>query len=221
MKIEKYILVLALSSVATVTCTSEEEEEPVVEVKESPEFNGSGDRDIRDSWFSTDVAYGNNLQMLSYRQLNNEVDRALDNTPWLDDADVDQWPGAIGRFRGANFTTRFVDDRLPSQQWLVSARKMAFSVCQRRVSAEAGVAQEDRVVFDVVDPAETIDLDASETEGQIQSLYKRFFQTGEISDDDLSTSLELLGELQTEAGAPDAWMGLCVANLTSIRFLTF
>lgn len=206
---------------AVLGCNNEEGPEEIPPEPESPEFDGSGDRDIRESWFASEVPFDRNVQLLSFTQLRNEVDRALDNTPWLGESNEDLWPGALGSFRGANYTTRFQNQRQPSQQWLVNARRMAFSVCGARTLQESGLAQADRVVYDAVDPADPIVTAEDDVAEQVRSLHARFYRTRNVTDDDLQTSLTLLEELQDEAGPADAWSGLCVAYLTSMRFLSF
>jgi hypothetical protein len=180
------------------------------------ELEGAGGRDLTEYWPNISVPFGENTKMLIFEQIRTEVMRATGRS-WLVSG-VDQWEANRGVLGGADYVRSFMDDRTPSQQKLVTIRKMAFTVCGDVVTAEAGQAT--RTVFAAVDPAVTIDTNSAIVTTQVQALWKRFF-LATPSAADVTESLSALGSLQTMSNSREAWRGLCAGYLSSLRFLTY
>jgi hypothetical protein len=181
------------------------------------QLEGAGGRSITEYWPSIEIPLSENTRMLSFDMMRNEVMRATGHS-WVVDGQ-DMWERNRGALGGADYQTTFVDDLTPSQQRIVLWRKMAFQVCTDLVDDEAGASS--RLVFLDVDPAASFDPASSAVQRQILALFRRFF-LADAEDQDVADARELLQALAP--GGQDgrtAWRGLCVAYLSSMRFLTY
>jgi len=181
---------------------------------EDDRLEGAGGRDLTEHWPTIEVPYSQNTKMLSFAQMQNEVQRATGRS-WVVDGQ-DQWEANRGVFGGADYIETWSVDRQPSQQKLVTWRKMAFTVCGAAVAADAG--SDERSLFVAVDPATPID--PATATPQIVELFSRFFLEAP-SQAEIDTALTALTDLEALQNARQAWRGLCAAYLSSQRFLTY
>lgn len=178
------------------------------------ELAGAGGRDLTEYWPDIDLPYSQNTKMLSFEQMRNEVQRATGRS-WREDGQ-DQWEAHRGVLGGADYIDIWAVDREPSQQKLVTWRKMAFRVCGAAVNADAGAP--DRTLFVAVDPGAAID--PATAAPQVEQLFARFFLEAP-SQTEVDQAIAALSEMETLANARQAWRGLCAAYLSSQRFLTY
>ena len=165
---------------------------------------------ISDGWSTAPVRYGDNVKMLSYVQMQAEVARAT-GVVWSG------WANSRAVFGGADFVTTYADDRTPSGTKLVTWRKMAFDVCARMLTTEASTPS----LFSAVSPTAAIRADDAKVAAQVRLVFTRFFLEDPTAAD-VDASIKALGDTVAAGGsAEDAWTGLCVGYLSSMRFLTY
>jgi hypothetical protein len=165
---------------------------------------------ISDGWETAAVPYGDNVKLLSYAQMQSEVERAT-GVVWPD------WAANRVVFGGADYVTTFSDDRTPSGTKLLTWRKMAFDVCGTMIGAEAAKPS----LFTAISPTVAISASDPKVAAQVKLVFARFFLENPAQAD-VDASTKALGDLIAAGGSPqDAWTGLCVGYLSSMRFLTY
>jgi hypothetical protein len=165
---------------------------------------------ISDGWPNAAVPYGDNVKMLNYAQMQEEVLRAT-GVVWPD------WAANRLVFGGADFAVTYADDRTPSATKLVTWRKMAFDVCTMMVKAEAAKPS----LFTAIAPDAAISQTDPKVTAQVKLVFARFFLEDPVQAE-VDVSVKGLVDTLSVGGAPaDAWTGLCVGYLSSMRFLTY
>lgn len=165
---------------------------------------------VSDSWEVASVHAGNNLKMLNFAQMQSEVLRATGVTysAWGDNRVV---------FGSPDFKTSYLEDRLPTATKILTWRKIAYSVCGDMIANEKATP----ALFSSIAPTAAIDAADSKVVAQVKAIFTKFFleppTTGEVA-----VSTKALADSIAAGGAPtDAWKSLCVAYLSSMRFLTY
>ncbi len=183
-----------------------------------PRLKGAGGRDVTEFWDLLAVPLSENVKMLAFNMMANEVKRATAGLTWTVSG-VDQWEKNRAAFGGADYVSSFSEDITPSQQKLVLWRRMAYQVCQDAVTRDA--AKTTRVLFTDVDPAAAISTSNAQVVAQVKGLYTRFF-FDPPSETEVTSSLELLNAAFVDGNDPkEAWRALCVGYLGSMKFLTY
>lgn len=165
---------------------------------------------VSDDWQEAAVPYGDNVKTLNFEQLQAEVVRATGVTT------ID-WDSKQATFGGADYVSTFQEDRTPSATKMVALRKIAFDACTALLTKESSK----QTLFSAISPKTAINATDPNVAAQVKLIFTRvFFEEPEAADVDAST--QALADL-TAAGATsvDAWTGLCVGYLSSMRFLSY
>ena len=178
---------------------------------EDDELFGAGGRDLTEFWISVPIPHSQNTKNLNFSMMRSKVERATGLT-WA------QWEQSKQTFGAPDYIENWHEDRFVSQQKLTRWRTMAMDICEELVAQDAGKGN--RNYFTIVDPAENIDVTANPVKQQIDAMHQRMFLE-KVSATDLQESLALLSELQAEDSSELAWQGLCVAYISSMRFLSY
>jgi hypothetical protein len=165
---------------------------------------------ISDGWAEAPVPYGDNVKMLNFPQMRAEVRRATG-------VDWPSWAQNRVAFGGADYVATFQDDRTPSATKLVTWRKMAFEVCTTLTNAEASAPS----LFSAISPTAPIAANDPKIAAQVKLVFTRFF-LDDAGANDVVASTKALTDIVDAGGSPiEAWTGLCVGYLSSMRFLTY
>lgn len=165
---------------------------------------------ISDGWAEETVPHGNNLKMLNFKQMQSEVLRATSITS-------KEWATLRTAFGAPDFVNSFSEDRVPSATKILTWRRLAFSVCGSMISKETATP----ALFSSIAPSAAIDATNPRVTEQITAVFTKVFQAPP-SADEVSLSTQMLVDAVAAGGTPaEAWTGLCVAYLSSMRFLTY
>lgn len=165
---------------------------------------------ISDGWEIAPVRHGNSLKMLKFSQMKNEVLRATTVA-------YAKWDALRPTFGVPDFATRFDEDRTPTATKIVMWRKVAYSVCKDMVAKE----QKTPAIFSSISPSATIGAEDPAVAKQVEIIFTRFFLEPP-SPDAVSQSIKTLTGIVAKGGSPtEAWGSLCMAYLSSMRFLTY
>lgn len=165
---------------------------------------------ISDDWEVASVRLGNNLKMLSFSQMQAEMLRAttIEYANWAENRAV---------FGSPDFKTSFLEDRTPTATKILTWRKIAFDVCGAMVKKETSTP----ALFSSISPTATISAEDPKVAAQITAMFKKFFLERPTSAD-VEASTKALVDTVAAGGPPtEAWSSLCVAYLSSMRFLTY
>lgn len=165
---------------------------------------------ISDDWEVAPVRLGNNLKMLNFAQMQSELLRATSVA-------YGDWAENRAVFGAPDFKTSFQEDRTPTATKILTWRKIAFSVCGEMVKNETTTP----VVFSSIAPTAAISADDPKVKAQITAIFTKFFLEPPAPAD-VDASAKALVDTVAAGGPPaEAWTGLCVAYLSSMRFLTY
>lgn len=165
---------------------------------------------ISDGWELASVRGGNNLKMMNFAQMQSEVLRATSVA-------YDNWAQYRLVFGAADFRESFQEDRTPTATKVLTWRKIAFSVCASMVTKETTRP----VLFASISPTANISSSDPRVVAQVRAIFtKFFFEPPTLKEVDAST--RALVNTVAAGGTPSqAWSNLCVAYLSSMRFLTY
>lgn len=165
---------------------------------------------ISDNWDEAPVRLGNNLKMLSFAQMQSEVLRATTIA-------YDGWAQNRAVFGAPDFTTTFFEDRTPTATKILTWRKIAFAVCGSMVQKESATP----ALFTSISPTAAIDVANAKVGDQVKAMFTKFFLEAPTSEE-VEASTKALADTVAAGGSPaEAWSNLCVAYLSSMRFLTY
>ncbi len=175
------------------------------------ELIGAGGRDLTEYWVSVPIPHSQNTKNLNFQMMGNKVKSATG---------LNCGPSEQSRqtFGAPDYIENWSEDRVINQQKINGWRAIVMECCEELVTQDAGKAN--RSYFTVIDPAANINIAAIPVTQQIDAMHQRMFLE-EVSTSDLQESLTLLSELQTEESPEIAWQGLCVAYMSSMRFLSY
>lgn len=165
---------------------------------------------ISDGWELASVHGGNNLKMMNFAQMQSEVLRATS-------INYSQWEKHRTVFGAADFKSSFAEDRLPTATKVLTWRKIAFAVCGEMVKQETATPK----LFSSIAPTAAIKADDPKVIDQVKAMFTKFFFEPPTAKE-LEVSTAALAKTVAAGGGPsDAWSNLCVAYLSSMRFLTY
>lgn len=165
---------------------------------------------ISDDWEKAPVRLGNNLKMLNFAQMQSEVLRATSIA-------YDGWAENRAVFGGPDFKTTFQDDRTPTATKILTWRKIAFSVCASMITKETTTP----ALFASIAPTAAISAADPKVGDQVTAMFTKFFLEAPSSVE-VEASTKALTDTVAAGGSPvEAWGTLCVAYLSSMRFLTY
>lgn len=165
---------------------------------------------ISDAWEVETVPHGNNLKMLNFVQMQSEVLRATSITS-------KEWAGLRTAFGAPDFVNSYEEDRTPTATKILTWRKLAFSVCGSMITNETATP----ALFTSITPTAAISASDSRVTEQVTAVFTKFFQDPPTADE-VALSTKMLTDVVAGGGKPgEAWTGLCVAYISSMRFLTY
>lgn len=172
--------------------------------------SGSTTNVVSDSWYEAPVRFGNTLKMLNFEQLKSELAAVTG-------ADSTELASAGAAFGAANYKTVFQDDRTPTSSKLIAYRKIAYKMCTEMITREGNT----RALFSEVAPSAAISAQDPKVAAQVKKIFARVFLE-EPTQVEIDHSTNALGQFVAEGSSPaEAWTGLCVGYLSSMRFLTY
>ena len=172
--------------------------------------SGSTTNVVSDSWYEAPVRFGNTIKMLNFEQLKSELAAVTG-------ADSTELASAGAAFGAANYKTVFQDDRTPTSSKLIAYRKIAYKMCGEMVKREGNT----RALFSEIAPSAAINAEDPKVAAQVKKIFARVFLE-EPTQVEIDHSTKALGQFVAEGLSPaDAWTGLCVGYLSSMRFLTY
>lgn len=165
---------------------------------------------ISDGWEEASVRGGNNIKFLNFTQMQAEMLRATS-------INYDKWEANRNVFGAADFRSSFEEDRTPTTTKIMTWRKIAFAVCGQMIKKEMTTPN----LFASISPAAAIDIADSKVVDQVKAVFTKFF-FDPPSSKELEMSTKALAATIAAGGKPsEAWANLCVAYLSSMRFLTY
>lgn len=172
--------------------------------------SGSTTNVVSDSWYEAPVRFGNTIKMLNFEQLKSELSAVTG-------ADSTELASAGAAFGAANYKTVFQDDRTPTSSKLIAYRKIVYKMCTEMIKREGNT----RALFSEVAPSAAISAQDPKVAAQVKKIFARVFLE-EPTQVEIDHSTKALGQFVAEGSSPaDAWTGLCVGYLSSMRFLTY
>ncbi len=165
---------------------------------------------ISDGWETASVHGGNNLKMMNFEQLQAELLRATSIT-------YSKWEENRLVFGGADYKTSFQEERTPTATKILTWRKITYSVCTDMIAKETTTPK----LFLAIAPNAAIDPADPKVTAQVTAIFtKFFFEPPNAQELDVSTAT-LAKSVAAGGGPSDAWINLCVAYLSSMRFLAY
>lgn len=165
---------------------------------------------ISDGWEVASVHAGNNMKMLNFTQMQSEVLRATGIT-------YSGWTDSRVVFGAPDFKTSFQEDRTPTATKILTWRKIAFSVCGDMIKKETTTP----TLFSAIAPTAAIDAADSKVVAQVTAVFTKFFLEPPVSAEVEASTKALVDTVAAGSTPGEAWTNLCVAYLSSMRFLTY
>lgn len=178
------------------------------------EVVGAGGRAIGSTWDNIDVPFSKNTKMLNFSMMKSEVQRATGAT-WIGGSGQDLWAPVSGTLGHLDMVNRWAEDRVPDQKKLITLRKMSFAVCEKFVNEDS------QGMFSSVDLNQKVGEQSAAAEAQISLLYERFFLS-KANETEVAQAMTLLQAIEAQgSSSTEAWIGLCSAYTSSMRFLSY